>query len=204
MDRPGGHRYCHDVGSRGLSDESGIDCFGSDGLSRAKHALFVLLERLLTLAVVPQLRARLLRVLGASIGSNVRIYEARFFNLFEGFSNLIIDDDVHVGPGVLIDLTDTVHLGRGAVVSPRCVILTHTDVGESHQSPMVEVFPTDHAAVVIGSYSYVGASATILAGVELGPRTAVAAGAVVTNSTTGAELVGGLPARHLKPLEFDR
>lgn len=172
-------------------------------MERVRHAVFVVVERLLLWAVVPQLRARLLRCLGASVGRNVRVYEARFFNVQNGFSNLELDDDVHVGHGTLIDLSDRVVIGRGAVVSPRCVLISHTDAGEFHGSAMCRHVPTSTAPCVIGAESYLGAGAIVLSGVTLGPLTAVGAGAVVTESTEGDELVAGVPARRVRRLGGD-
>ena len=107
-------------------------------MTRVRHFGYLAVERLLTWALVPQLRAQILRALGATIGRNVRIYEARFFNLSDGFRNLVVGDDVHIGPGTLVDLTDRVSIGSGSVISPRCILLTHTDAGEQHGSPMTE------------------------------------------------------------------
>ena len=60
-------------------------------LTRARHGLFLVMERLLTWAINPYWRAGLLRMMGAEVGKNVRVYEARFFNLQEGFRNLHIE-----------------------------------------------------------------------------------------------------------------
>lgn len=168
--------------------------------SRLRHALYLVAEKLLTFVVVPQLRARLLGALGAEVGSNVRIYEVRLFNLEGGFSNLRLADDVHVGNGVLLDLSAPLIIERGAVVSPRCNLLTHVDVGEHHHSPMVEHFPTTELPIVIGASCYLGVGVTVLPGVELAELTAVGAHSMVRSSTTGNELVAGTPAVHIRPL----
>lgn len=45
------------------------------------------LELGLRAVIHPQWRARLLRLFGANIGQNVRIYEVRFLNLSQGFKH---------------------------------------------------------------------------------------------------------------------
>lgn len=56
--------------------------------------------------------------------------------------------------------------------------------------------------ITIGKYCWIGMNATILANVELGDYTIVAAGAVVTNSfTEGYCVVGGVPAKKIKSID---
>ena len=56
--------------------------------------------------------------------------------------------------------------------------------------------------IVIGDYSWIGMNSVITAGVTLGPRTIVAAGAVVTKSfPDGYCVLAGVPARVVKYLD---
>lgn len=48
--------------------------------------------------------------------------------------------------------------------------------------------------IVVGDDVWIGADATILGGVELGPASIVAAGAVVTEDVPSRTVVGGVPA----------
>ncbi len=170
---------------------------------RIKHAFFVLIEKMLAWCVIPQLRARILRVLGARIGVNVRIYEARFFNLMDGFRNLEVGDDVHIGPGSLIDLSDKVIIGSRAVISPRVVVLTHSDAGEFHESELSRVFPAHEAPVTVGRSAWVGANSTLLCGVEVGFLAVVGAGSVVVESVPPRTVVAGSPARKVRDLDVE-
>lgn len=163
-----------------------------------RSGALLLCEKLLTFAVVPQLRIGVLRLLGARIGRHTRIYEVRFINISDGFGNLVVGDRVHIGPGTLIDLLDRVEIGSGSVISPRCVLHTHTDTGTVQRSPMPAFIPTVRAPIRLGRHCYLGARSILLAGVQLGDLTAVAAGAVVTHSSSGHALIGGVPARRLK------
>lgn len=59
--------------------------------------------------------------------------------------------------------------------------------------------------VKIGDYCWIGMNSVVLPGVELGPRTIVAAGSVVTKSfSDGFCVIGGNPAKVLKYLEKEQ
>jgi acetyltransferase-like isoleucine patch superfamily enzyme len=56
--------------------------------------------------------------------------------------------------------------------------------------------------VIIGDYSWIGMNSVILPGVELGTRTIVAAGSVVTKSfPEGFCVIGGNPAKKIKDID---
>ncbi|MGF6348662.1 DapH/DapD/GlmU-related protein [Variovorax sp. W2I14] len=55
--------------------------------------------------------------------------------------------------------------------------------------------------IVIGEHCWIGMNVVVLPGVVLGPKTIVAAGAVVTKSfPEGNSVIGGVPAKLLKRL----
>jgi len=57
----------------------------------------------------------------------------------------------------------------------------------------------------IGSYCWIGMNSIILGGVELGDRTIVAAGSVVTKSfPEGYCIIGGVPAKLIKKLDVNK
>lgn len=62
-----------------------------------------------------------------------------------------------------------------------------------------------HKSIIIGDYSWVGMNSVITAGVELGTRTIVGAGSVVTKSfPEGFCVIGGNPAKVIKYLDKDK
>lgn len=164
---------------------------------RLRKGWWTFVERLLRFSINPRFRAHLLSYCGATIGANVRIYEASFINLDRGFSNFLAGDDVHVGHGCIIDLAARVNLSSGSVLSPGVVVLSHSDPGSSHGSPLAERFVVKTAPVRIGEHAWIGASTTVLAGVTIGRESVVAAGAVVTGDVPPGEVWGGVPARKL-------
>lgn len=61
------------------------------------------------------------------------------------------------------------------------------------------------AKVIIGDYSWIGMNSVVLPGVELGTRTIVAAGSVVTKSfPDGFCVIGGVPAKLIKYIEKEK
>lgn len=164
-------------------------------MSRTRHGVFTVIELLLRLSVVPRLRARLLGALGASVGRNVRVGECRFINLAEGFSNLTLHDDVHVGADCLLDLAGPLTIGRGSVLSPRVTVMTHNDPGASHGSPLAERFPPDARGASVGEYCWLGTNVTVLSGSVIGDRCVVGAMSLVNGCLPSGGVHVGIPAR---------
>lgn len=81
-------------------------------------------------------------------------------------------------------------------------IQTGTNVGIlSGNHNVYRQFEQDQKTTIIGDYSWIGMGAIILPGVELGPRTIVGAGSVVTKSfPEGFCIVAGNPAKKIKDL----
>jgi acetyltransferase-like isoleucine patch superfamily enzyme len=169
-------------------------------IARIRHAIFLIVEKFLRWCISPRLRARLLAMLGAKVGRNVRVSECQFINLGRGFSNLTLGDDVYIGPGCLIDLEGNVVLARGVTLSPRVSIITHNDPGSFHGSPLTRDFPKTVGAVRIGEYSWVGTGCVVLSGVEIGDRAVVGAMALVKGSLCAAAVHAGIPARKIRPI----
>ncbi len=161
------------------------------------HGLYMLAEILLRLCIHPRLRAVCLRLLGAKIGRNVRIYECRFINVRDGFGKLHIGDDVHIGTDCLLDLEGPLAIGRGSTLSPRTVVMTHADPGSAHGSPWCERFPVEVRGVVVGDDCWIGASAALLSGTRIADRVVVGACALVRGSLESGGIYAGVPARRI-------
>lgn len=142
------------------------------------------------------LKAAVLRWSGAVIGKNVRVCSSAHIY---GNGRLIVGDDVWIGEccfiapcgssGLVIeshcDLAPGVMLINGShEISPHGKRIAGQGVSES---------------ITIRTGSWVGARSVVLPGVELGPKTIVGAGSVVTKSfLSGCILVAGCPAREKK------
>lgn len=162
------------------------------------QGLWLLIEKILRWCINPYLRASLLRILGARIGANARIYEVKFFNLKYGFKNLIIEDDVHIGTDTLIDLSEKVVIRKGATISPRVTMLTHIDAGSRHRNPLCKIYPSQSMPIEIGSYAWVGTSAIITLGVKIGEKSVIGANSLVNSDIPPESLSFGTPAKVIK------
>jgi maltose O-acetyltransferase len=178
-----------------------VKALGEIGAARAaRFGLFTLAMIPYRLALVPQLRAPWLRLLGARIGRRAILHDVRFFNLYRrGLAGLRIGDDCFVGDECLFDLAEGIELEPQVTLAERVVILTHTNVGYKDH-PLQPHFPALAAPVAIRRGSFVGASVTVLPGRTIGPESFVAAGSVVTEDVPPRTVVGGVPARPLRAI----
>ena len=171
--------------------------------SSLRKGLWLLVEKILRWCINPRLRARLLGLFGANVGRNVRVYEIQLFNLEQGFKNLSLADDVHIGPGCRLDLAGSLAIGTRTTLSPGVTILTHADPGESHGSKLTGSYPACTAGVSVGADCWLGANATILCGIKINDLAVVAAGSIVTKEVPASHVVAGNPARSKKRIAND-
>lgn len=97
--------------------------------------------------------------------------------------------------GCHIDGRNGIRFGRNVWVGPHvCVISQNHELDDYRRY-------VDSEPILIGDNCWLGARAIILAGVELGDHTVVAAGAIVTKSfPAGDQVLAGNPARAIKRL----
>jgi len=136
---------------------------------------------------------RLLRAKGAVIGEKARILRGlTLYNVDTDFSHLRIGDRVHIGRDVFLDLAAPITIGDRVTISMRCTLLTHMDPGDSTSASALRACKRE--GITLGNDAYVGAGSTILAGVIIGCRALVGAGAVVVHRVQDDATVGGVPA----------
>lgn len=114
-------------------------------------------------------------------GKNITIGDHVFINAdckFQDQGGITIDDGALIGHGVVL------------------ATLNHDMNPEKRQ----QLHP---APIHIGKRVWIGANATITAGVTIGDNSVVAAGAVVTKDVPANVVVGGVPARIIKQIEHD-
>lgn len=155
--------------------------------------------------LLPPARAFLLRRFGASVGAQCVLHPCSFINVYRtGFSGLRFGHHCFVGEECMFDLADTIHCGDHVTFAERVVVLTHRNVGY-RDHPLQQQLPAQQKPVSIGSGAFIGAHATILAGVTIGEQAVIAAGAVVVADVEPHCIVGGVPAkviRSLNPSDF--
>ena len=94
-----------------------------------------------------------------------------------------------INSNCLLYTTGGLIIGHNVSISAGVWLVTGThDMNDPH-------FPDEYLPIEIGNYAWIGARATILAGVIIGEGAVVMAGAVVTRDVPPYAVVGGIPAR---------
>ena len=113
---------------------------------------------------------------------------------------IIIGKGARVGhrPGCVIQGRGRVFIGDYVGIAPNCMIISgNHDLYDQNKVVRKET--------IIGDYCWLASSSILLAGVVLGPRTIVGAGAVVTKSfPDGYCVLAGNPARVVKTLDKEK
>ena len=114
-------------------------------------------------------------------------------NIFVG-----VNSNVGTRPGCYIQGNGGLYIGNYVRVASNVGIISGNHDLYNHNIH-------NNKAVYIDDYTWLGMGSIILPGVTLGPRTIVAAGAVVTKSfPDGYCVIGGNPAKIIKTLDKDR
>ena len=123
------------------------------------------------------------------------------FGLFPPFytdygKNISVGKNVFINSGCCFQDQGGITIGDDCLIGQQVVIATlNHDLRPAHRKNMLP------APVVIGNNVWIGAHATILAGVTIGDNAVVAAGAVVTKSVPANAVVAGVPAKVVKTVQ---
>ena len=123
------------------------------------------------------------------------------FGLFPPFSadygkNISIGKNVFINSGCKFQDQGGITIGDGCQIGHNVVLATL-----NHEEPLELRRSTYAAPIVIGRDVWIGANATVCQGVTIGDGAIVAAGAVVTKDVPPRMVVGGVPARVLRPIK---
>lgn len=121
---------------------------------------------------------------GAVVGAGCNIGENVFIE-----SGAIIGDNVTVKNGVQV--WDGVVLNDNVFVGPNVTFC-------NDMYPRSKQHLSTHPQTIVSHGASIGANATILPGIKIGPEALVGAGSVVTHSVSAKTIVAGNPARHLR------
>lgn len=128
---------------------------------------------------------------GLFVDSSVRI---------SGVENLKLGRNVSMHYWSYFSAEGGLSIGNDVAIGHFCNIMT-TEHKFNDASRPIKAQPLIFLPVTIGDDVWIGSNVTILAGVEIGPRSVIAAGAVVKQSyPQGHVVIGGVPARVLKTL----
>lgn len=140
-----------------------------------------------------QWRCWLLRLFGARIGANVRIYPSvRIIIPW----NLDIGDDATVGDRAILYALGVITLGPRVTVSQGAHLCAGT---HDHRDPAM---PLLKLPITIGEDAWICADAFVGPDVTIGRLSIAGARAVVVNDVPPATIVGGNPARRLADREI--
>lgn len=102
-------------------------------------------------------------------------------------------DFFHIGAAGGVEIGDDVIIGPFLTVH-------HQEQNFDDLTKPIRTQGTTQSPVKVGDDYCIGARVTLLAGTESGPRTVVAAGAVVRGRHSGNEILAGVPARTVKSI----
>lgn len=122
------------------------------------------------------------------------------FSLFPPFftdcgKNIHVGKNVFFNSGCKFQDQGGIYIGDGALIGHNVVLATL-----NHSYNPAERANLLPAPIHIGKNVWIGSNATVLPGVTIGDGAVVAAGAVVTKDVPANMIVGGVPAKIIKPV----
>jgi acetyltransferase-like isoleucine patch superfamily enzyme len=142
-----------------------------------------------------EIRALLSKLIGKQVPETFFMFPP-FYTDFG--KNLTIGDFSFINSGCRFQDQGGITIGDGALIGHNVVLATL-----NHGFAPSDRATTYPAPIVIGKNVWIGASATIVAGVTVGDNAVIAAGAVVTKDVPENTVVGGVPAKIIKHIEID-
>jgi len=130
-----------------------------------------------------------------SCGNKTHLERAVYIKITSEKSTLLLGDEVFIGYGTELDISDQLQIGNNVLIAPGCFI---TDHGHRHvPGYTIASQGCESAPVYIGNDVWLGAHAVVLPGISIGNGAIVAAGAVVAQDVETMSIVAGVPARSI-------
>ena len=145
------------------------------------------------------IRAQFLRWAGVKIAYPVLVFAPLEIRPIGAGQRIFIGRDTFINSGVRMTACHPaeLHIGERVLIGPRCVFETANHLRKGDGVLVREARPQ---SIRIENDVWLGANVTVLPGVVVGERSVIAAGAVVAHDVPPGVLVGGVPARVIKPL----
>jgi acetyltransferase-like isoleucine patch superfamily enzyme len=162
----------------------------------SRHKLF-LFFRMTNGNIGLLIRYILLKSIAKKCGDNVSIHpHVYIFNP----QQLSIGDNVSIHPMCYIDASGGIYIGNDVSIAHAATIMSSTHQYSNLDIPIKDQ-PVDLLNTEIKDNVWVGAKVTILAGIQVGSGSVLAAGAVITKNVTPNVVVGGVPAIKIKDIK---
>lgn len=119
------------------------------------------------------------------------------------WNNIQIGSNVSIHRFCFLDASGGIDIGDNVSIAHGSSILTSNHTW-SDQSIPIRDNPVYFKSVHIEDDVWIGCGCRIMAGVTIGERSVIAAGAIVTADVSSNTLVGGVPARFIKHLDGEQ
>ena len=140
------------------------------------------------------IRFVLLKSLAKSCGDNVSVQSGVYlFNI----QNLTVGDNVSIHPMCYIEAAGEINIGNDVSIAHGCTIMSTTHTFDKDNLPIKDQL-IKYKKVQIQDNVWIGAKATILAGVIIESGTIIAANSVVNKNISSDVIAGGVPAKIIK------
>jgi galactoside O-acetyltransferase len=143
-----------------------------------------------------------------SIGSNSNIEASLVFE--RASARISIGSRTHLGGGTLLAAASSIEIGDDVLIAFEVIIMDHNSHSLKFRERRHDVrdwlqggkdwSTVATAPVKISNKAWVGMRAVVLKGVTIGEGAVVAAGSIVTGDVSPWTIVGGNPARVIRPL----
>lgn len=171
-------------------------------LKELDHLLTLYLLRTLDVlgsgSLLSRIRANILRLLGYGIGKNAII--TRGLSLSKRSDRVLIGEGCFLNEHVYFNATAPITLGKHCDVGFYVQFATASHTLHYPQHSHRPIDPDTSQPIQVGNHVWIGASAIICPGVTIGDGAIIAAGSVVTKDVPAHTLVGGVPAKVIKPV----
>lgn len=139
-----------------------------------------------------EIREILSELFGYKVPDTLRVFPP-FYTDFG--RNINIGEDVFINAGCQFQDQGGITIGDGCLIGHNVVFATlNHDLSPERRQICIP------RSIVIGRNVWIGSNSTILPGVSIGDNAVVAAGAVVAKDVAASTIVGGVPARLLRPI----
>lgn len=136
------------------------------------------------------------------IGKGVSIRQGSRIEVVTDDGKIDIGDGTSIQLGFHCGAAKNVRIGKDVLIAGKVYISDHDHVFYHRNMPARRCPELVAEAVEIGDGAWLGEGCAVLKGVRIGRRSVVGANSVVTKSVPEGCVVGGVPARLIRRIEF--